>query len=90
MNGDHVAIWDCEATRRWRKSFVVAMHPEKSAVMLVRGWDGDCDGTGKGGDSNWLDVSKAKILVASSPTRDHNSRFKNTGPTSAMQIDCSE
>jgi hypothetical protein len=25
----------CEATRRWRKSFVVAMHPEKSAVMLV-------------------------------------------------------
>ena len=46
----------------WRKSFVVAMHPEKSAVMLVIG---DCDGTGKGGDSNWLDVSKAKILVAS-------------------------
>jgi len=66
MNGDHVAIWDCEATRRWRKSFVVAMHPEKSAVMLVRWWNGDCDGTGKGGDSNWLDVSKAKILVASS------------------------
>ena len=63
---DHVAIWDCEATRRWRKSFVVAMHPEKSAVMLVRWWNGDCDGTGKGGDSNWLDVSKAKILVASS------------------------
>jgi hypothetical protein len=61
MNGDHVAIWDCEATRRWRKSFVVAMHPEKSAVMLVRWWNGDCDGTEKGCDSNWLDVSKAKI-----------------------------
>jgi len=56
----------CEATRRWRKSFVVAMHPEKSAVMLVRRWNGDCDGTGEGDDSNWLDVSKAKILVASS------------------------
>jgi len=27
---------------------------------------GDCDGTRKGGDSNWLDVSKAKILEASS------------------------
>ena len=27
----------CEATRRWRNSIVVAMHPEKSAVMLVRG-----------------------------------------------------
>jgi hypothetical protein len=39
---------------------------DASAVMLVRWWNGDCDGTGKGGDSNWLDVSKAKILVASS------------------------
>jgi hypothetical protein len=27
---------------------------------------GDCDGIGEGDDSNWLDVSKAKILVASS------------------------
>ena len=35
-----------------------------TAVILVRWWNGDCDGTGKGGDSNWLDVSKAKILVA--------------------------
>ncbi len=34
--------------------------------MLVRWWNGDCDGTGKGGDSNWLDASKAKTLVASS------------------------
>jgi len=42
------------------------MQPEKSAVMFVSRWNGDCDGTGKGGDSNWLDVSKAKILVASS------------------------
>ena len=123
----------CEATRRWRKSFVVAMHPEKSAVMLVRWWNGDCDGTGEGGDSNWLDVSKAKILVPSSSDksglsngqttkavtpsssssssfsssaikdnnkntfrftsstgRDYNSRFKDTGPTSAMQIDGTE
>jgi hypothetical protein len=108
------------------------MHPEKSAVMLVRWWNDDGDGTGEGGDSNWLDVSKAKILVASSSDksglsngqttkavtpssssssssssavkdnnkntvrftsstgRDHNSRFKDTGPTSAMQIDCSK
>jgi len=46
----------CEATRRWRKSVVVAIHLEKSAVMLARWWNGDCDGTGEGGDSNWLDV----------------------------------
>jgi len=97
-------------------------------VMLVRWWNGDCDGTGEGGDSNWLDVSKAKILVASSSDksnlsngqttkavtpsssssstmkdnnkntvrftsstgRDYNSRFKDTGPTSAMQIDGTE
>ena len=112
----------CEATRRWRKSFVVAMHPEKSAAMLVRCWNGDCDRTGEGGDSNWFDVSKAKVLMASSSDksglsngqttkavtpsfstsssavkdnnkntgRDHNSCFKDAGPTSAMQIDCSE
>ena len=85
--------------------------------------------SGEGGDLNWLDVSKAKILVASSSDksglsngqttkavtpssstsssavkdnnnntvrftsstrRDHNSCFKDTGPTRAMQIDCSE
>ena len=119
----------CEATKRWRKSFVVVMHPEKSAVLFVRWWDSDCDGTGEGGDSNWLDVSKAKILVVSSSDksglsngqttkavspssstsssvvkdnnkntvrftsstgRDHSSCFKDPGPTSAMQIDCSE
>ena len=48
----------------------MAMHPEKSAVMLVRWWNVDCDGTGKGGDFNWLDVSKAKILEASSSDKE--------------------
>ena len=54
MIGDHVAI------------LLGLRDNEKSVVMLVRWWNGDCDGTGKGDDSNWLDVSKAKTLVASS------------------------
>ncbi len=69
-------IW--ESPQRWRKFFVVARHPEKSAVMLVRWWNGDCDGTGKGGDSNWLDVSKASILVASSSDKGPSMYFQTT------------
>ena len=48
LSNDLVNSWIltyCEATRRWRKSFVVAMHPEKSAVMLVKWWNGGYDGT---------------------------------------------
>ena len=64
----------CEATRRWWKSFVVTMHPEKSAVMLVRWWNGDCDGTG----DDWLDASNAKILVASSSDKSGLSNGQTT------------
>jgi len=100
-----------DASRRWRKCFVVATHPEKSAVMLVRWWSG---GGREAGPANWLDISKGKILIASSSSSDKsgesngakartpttipvkdknvrftsvvdNSRFKDTGPTSAMQ-----
>jgi hypothetical protein len=54
------------------------MHPEKSAVMLVRWWNDDGNGTGEGGDSNWLDVSKAKILVASSSDKSGLSNGQTT------------
>jgi len=61
MNGDHVAI----QLGLLDNETMTEVLCSGDAVMLVRWWNGDCDGTGKGGDSNWLDVSKAKILVAS-------------------------
>ena len=42
MNGDHVAIHlGLRGNETMAMSFVVAMHPEKSAVMLVRWRNGD-------------------------------------------------
>ena len=45
--------------------------------MLVRWWNGDCDGTG----DDWLDASNAKILVASSSDKSglSNGQTSNLG-----------
>jgi hypothetical protein len=53
MNGDYVAI----QLGLLDNETMTEVLCSGDAVMLVR--------TGNGGDSNWLDVSKAKILVAS-------------------------
>ena len=74
--------WYCIKSRQCNVPNVHYFHYSKKFMvnswMLVRWWNGDCDVTGEGGDSNWLDVSKAKILVVSSSDKSGLSNGQTT------------
>jgi hypothetical protein len=71
---------------RWRKAVVLAVHPERRGILLVKWWRSD----NKGGKSNWVDVAKAKVLVANpermstAPSRSRNSNSTSVKPQASV------
>lgn len=48
------------ALHRWRKAVVIGQRSGKNSTVLVKWWRSD----NRGGKTNWVDISKPKILLA--------------------------